>query len=59
MNGLLSAIGLSPRAEFLKQVRKEACASFTTVLGPGSDPYHGDHFHVDALQRKNGFRICQ
>ena len=36
-----------------------ACTHFTTVLGPGSDPYHGDHFHVDVLRRKGDYRICQ
>lgn len=44
---------------FLEDVRKAACSHFTTVLGPGSDPYHGDHFHVDVLARKGGYRICQ
>ena len=36
---------------FLKDVRKAACGPFTTVLGPGSDPYHSDHFHFDLAQR--------
>jgi hypothetical protein len=57
--GLLAAIGLSKNGSFLEDIRKAACTHFTTVLGPGSDPYHGDHFHVDVLQRKGGFRICQ
>ena len=45
--------------ELREEVRLRACRMFTTVLGPGSDPYHGDHFHVDVLQRKGGYRICQ
>ena len=57
--GLLGAIGLSKGGSFLEDIRKAACTHFTTVLGPGSDPYHGDHFHVDVLQRKGGYRICQ
>lgn len=57
--GLLGAIGLSRGGSFLDDVRKAACRHFTTVLGPGSDPYHGDHFHVDVLQRKGDYRICQ
>ena len=57
--GLLGAIGLSGSGSFLEDIRKAACAHFTTVLGPGSDPYHGDHFHVDVLQRKGDYRICQ
>lgn len=58
-DGLLGAIGLSKGGSFLEDIRKDACAHFTTVLGPGSDPFHGDHFHVDVLQRKGDYRICQ
>lgn len=57
--GILKAVGLSANGSFLDDIRKGACKSFTTVLGPGSDRYHGDHFHVDALQRRNGYRICK
>lgn len=39
------------QAAFLKEVRKSACGPFTTVLGPGSDAYHSDHFHFDLAQR--------
>ena len=57
--GLLAAAGLSKNGSFLEDIRKESCKHFTTVLGPGSDPFHGDHFHVDVLRRKGGYRICQ
>lgn len=57
--GLPGAAGRSKDGSFLDDIRKAACAHFTTVLGPGSDPYHGDHFHVDVLARKGGYRICQ
>ena len=57
-SGLLSIIGASPKAKFLKRIRGEACNYFTTVLGPG-DPNHDDHFHVDLKQRSAGYRICQ
>lgn len=40
-------------------VRKSACARFTTVLGPGSDGYHEEHIHLDLSERSNGYRICQ
>jgi hypothetical protein len=40
-------------------IRKSACARFTTVLGPGSDGYHEEHIHLDFAQRRNGYRICQ
>jgi hypothetical protein len=35
------------------------CARFTTVLGPGSDWYHEDHIHLDLMQRRNNYKICQ
>ena len=57
--GLLGAIGLSKGGSFLEDIRTTACTHFTTVLGPGSDAFHGDHFHVDVLQRKGDYRICQ
>ncbi|HEY5216240.1 MAG TPA: extensin family protein [Pseudolabrys sp.] len=40
-------------------LRKSACARFTTVLGPGSDGYHEAHIHLDLAERHNGYRICQ
>ncbi len=42
-------------------VRQAACGWFTTVLGPGSDPYHGDHLHLDIQQHGSSdrYRICQ
>jgi hypothetical protein len=45
--------------EFRESLRTSACARFTTVLGPGSDGFHEDHVHIDLLQRRNGYRICQ
>jgi hypothetical protein len=32
---------------FLRDVLHAACARFRTVLGPGSDAFHYDHFHFD------------
>jgi hypothetical protein len=40
-------------------LRKNTCARFTTVLGPGSDGYHEDHVHVDLAERRGGYRMCQ
>lgn len=57
--GILQSIGLSRGSSFLGAIRADACGHFTTVLGPGSDPHHGGHFHVDAIRRKNGGRICK
>jgi hypothetical protein len=40
-------------------LKSSACARFSTVLGPGSDEYHGSHIHLDLKERRNGFRLCQ
>ncbi|MFL6839474.1 MAG: extensin family protein [Bradyrhizobium sp.] len=40
-------------------VLHSVCARFSTVLGPGSDWYHEDHVHLDLMQRRNNYRICQ
>ncbi len=43
---------------FLDAVRKAACGPFKTVLGPGSDPDHALHFHLDLQPRRNGSTFC-
>jgi hypothetical protein len=40
-------------------VLHSVCARFTTVLGPGSDWYHEDHIHLDLMERRNNYKICQ
>jgi hypothetical protein len=37
---------------FLDKVRASACGPFKTVLGPGSDSFHTDHFHLDLAKRR-------
>jgi hypothetical protein len=49
----------SAEARFQDEIRRGACAYFTTVLGPGSDAAHADHLHLDLRARKRGYRICQ
>jgi hypothetical protein len=46
---------------FLQTMRHAACGWFTTVLGPGSDPAHAEHFHFDILQHGTSerYRICE
>jgi hypothetical protein len=44
---------------FRDKVRLAACGRFMTVLGPGADPYHGDHVHLDMAERKHNYKICQ
>ncbi len=43
---------------FLREVRKQACGEFTTVLGPGSDRHHRNHFHLDLARRRNNSTYC-
>jgi hypothetical protein len=45
--------------ELRETVLHSACARFPTVLGPGSDWYHEDHIHLDLMERRNNYRICQ
>lgn len=45
--------------KFREVIRRSACTRFTTVLGPGSDPYHESNIHLDLIKRKNGYRICE
>ena len=40
-------------------IKETACARFTTVLGPGSDGYHEGHIHLDIIERRGGYRLCQ
>ena len=59
------SIAIEPKGFFafrekglLKSVRGDSCKYFSTVLGPGSDRYHKDHFHFDLRARKSGYRHC-
>jgi hypothetical protein len=45
--------------EFRERVRQSACNTFPTVLGPGSDDFHKTHIHLDLLERRGNYRICQ
>lgn len=48
-------------ARFLDALRKTACGYFTTVLGPGSNPAHATHLHLDMqIHGKTGtYRVCE
>ena len=45
--------------ETRETVLHSVCARFSTVLGPGSDWYHEDHIHLDLMERRNNYKICQ
>ncbi|KAA9008992.1 extensin-like domain-containing protein [Histidinibacterium aquaticum] len=42
-----------------RATRAAGCLFYTTVLGPGTDPAHDDHFHFDVAERRGNYRICQ
>ncbi|TPJ66253.1 extensin family protein [Mesorhizobium sp. B2-7-1] len=44
---------------FLNNVRADGCEYFTTVLGPGYNYDHRNHFHFDIKNRKSGYRACR
>lgn len=59
-------IPVSPRAgdgtmeeAFQRAIRGGACLHFTTVLGPGTNASHADHLHLDIIERKGGYRLCE
>jgi hypothetical protein len=48
-------------SRWLAALRISACGYFTTVLGPGSNAAHAEHFHLDlGLHGKSAnYRICE
>ncbi len=45
---------------FLMDVHGGSCQRFSTVLAPGSNPFHYNHIHVDlAMHGRNGRHICK
>lgn len=46
--------GQADERAFLLAVHDGACKTFTTVLGPKSDAFHQDHFHVDLARHGRG-----
>ncbi|WP_299969920.1 extensin family protein [uncultured Roseobacter sp.] len=41
-------------AQALRQMHRDACGPFGTVLGPEADSYHRDHFHFDTARYRSG-----
>src|SRR5262245_1225209 len=44
---------------FLRDIHLAACDYFNTVLAPGYNAAHYNHFHVDLMRRPNGDRPCR
>jgi hypothetical protein len=52
--------GVSDERAFLREIRSGACGIFKTVLGPGSDRHHANHFHLDlARHNRRGSAYCK
>jgi Extensin-like protein C-terminus len=51
--------GLPQEQGFLRDIQGGACQMFNTVLAPGSNSHHADHFHVDLMRRASGGVICE
>src|ERR671916_3489437 len=53
--------GSPQEQEFLREVFVGACRHFATVLGPGADMFHHDHFHIDLARHdpRGERRICK
>src|SRR4051794_4466550 len=50
-----------PKMALLSVLRRASCGWFTTILGPGTDATHADHWHLDIQQHGSSdyYRICQ
>ena len=51
----------SPAYQTLAEFRASGCKYFTTVLGPGTNAAHAEHFHFDLGRHGSSgtYRICQ
>ena len=45
--------------DWREAIKASVCARFSSVLGPGSDGYHEEHIHLDLMERRNNYKICQ
>lgn len=52
--------GAPDAAAFLRTAHDGACSIFNTVLGPGADRYHTNHFHLDLARHRGRItHFCQ
>jgi hypothetical protein len=51
---VLRGWGTAAAGRMLKRLHDSACGPFGTVLGPGSDGYHENHFHFDTARYRGG-----
>ena len=59
-NGEVIELNNASVAKSLREkLRDGACKRFSTVLGNGADAYHESHVHLDLMERRTHYRICQ
>jgi hypothetical protein len=58
-DGRIILVTATDAPTLMAEIKRSACARFTTVLGPGADPSHEFHLHVDLAARRGGYRMCQ
>ena len=51
--------GMQADQNFLREAFVGSCRYFSTVLGPGADMFHYNHFHLDLAHHQNGRVICK
>lgn len=51
---VLNGWGARDTRKGLRKIWKAACGPFGTVLGPQSDRFHRDHFHLDVARHRGG-----
>lgn len=51
--------GTPAEQDFLREVFVGACGLFSTVLGPGADMFHYDHFHIDLARHSKDRHVCK
>ena len=56
---VLEGWGTRRDGALLARMRRDACGPFGTVLGPGSDGFHMDHFHLDTARHRSGGAYCR
>ena len=52
---VLKGWGTRAAGKTLASARKAACGPFNTVLGPGSDRFHHDQFHLDTARGRGPY----
>jgi hypothetical protein len=55
------SLGDKESGRWMRALRISGCGYFTTVLGPGANAAHAEHFHFDlGIHGKSGnYRICE